>query len=103
MTRRNLRTLTLKAAAARTGLSVDRIRRAVHAGQIQAFREPTGTGKGTRGTYFLLETSFEAWFLSHVTGTGATPEEAEVEQAVTEALDPDAALLAETPVEDRFV
>lgn len=103
MKRRSMRTLTLKEAAARTRLSAERIRQAVVAGEIQAFREPTGTGKLTRGKFFLLEASFEAWFFSHVTGGADATPDPDVEAAVAAAVHVDQQLLDETPVEDRFV
>lgn len=109
MSRRNLRTLTIKEAAARTRLSEDRINRAAKAGEIRAFRDATGAGKLRRGTWLLLEQSFEAWFDRHCEGGDApaaladAAAEAEVEAAARAHLDPDADLIAMTPVEDRFV
>lgn len=103
MSRRNMRTLTLKEAAARTRLSVERIRQAVVAGHIQAFRQPTGEGAHTRGAFFLLEASFEAWFFSHVTGGADATPDPDVEAAVAAAVDVNQQLLDETPPEDRFV
>ena len=102
MSRRNLRTLSLREAAARTRLSVDRIQRAVTAGQIRAFRDD---GKSRRGAWRLLETSFEDWFERHCVGGPAdsTPADAAVDAAVREAFDPDAELIAMTAPEDRFV
>lgn len=105
MTRRSMRTLSLKAAAQRTGLPIERLRRAAVTGEIDYFREASGTGARLRGRIFLLEASLEAWFFAHVSRATPSAEEHAAADAAAEVIadDIDAQLLAQTPAEDRFV
>lgn len=102
MKRRSMRTLTLREAHERTGLTIDLLRRAAVAGEIHAFRDTTAPGKGRGGRIHLLEASLEEWFFARVTGHGQAPTEV-VPEPRPAALDIDAQLIADTPRADRFV
>lgn len=102
--RPNLRTLTIRAAVKRTGLPADRLRRAIHDGELAAFREPPKPGKAARTTFFVLESSLESWFLARVKPVTAPPlaADADTDPVADEAADVDDELLKTIPASQRI-
>jgi hypothetical protein len=106
-----LRTLTVAQAMAQTGLSRDRLMRAIKRGEIAVFQESQSTdrkrGPGRKrgaSTLFILQSSLESWFYARVSG-GDRDEQQRAAQAgaaaISHALDVDDDILADIPVDQR--